>query len=191
MLSKIILASASPRRAELLKQIGIDFEVVPSHAVEEFEEGIFPDQLVRDLALTKALQVARNFSSGYIIGADTIVVLNGKILGKPNGPSEAAMMLSMLSGAEHSVFTGVAIVGLPDKQQIVNYVETKVKFRQLTEDDIARYIATGEPFDKAGAYGIQGRGAVLVEKINGCYFNVVGLPLAKLIDMFKDFGVFL
>lgn len=193
---EIILASASPRRAELLKQIGLTFKIIPSRASEEFKAGISPQKLVKELAQTKANEVARTMGyqtmgPTYVIGADTVVVLDDKILGKPNDREEAALMLEMLSGKEHSVFTGLAIVELPSNKSIVDFVETKVVFRHLNHDDIQRYLATGEPMDKAGAYGIQGRGAVLVEKIDGCYFNVVGLPLSKLVDMFRDLGVIL
>lgn len=187
----IILASASPRRMELLKQIGLDFQIIPSEAPEVIIPGHSPEEAVMELAAVKARNTASASAAtdGFVIGADTVVVFNGEILGKPVDSAAAARMLSILSGREHSVFTGVAVLQLPEGKIAVDFAETRVVFRRLSRSDIENYIATGEPFDKAGAYGIQGRGALLVEKINGCYFNVVGLPLGKLADLFLRFGV--
>lgn len=189
-MQKLILASTSPRRADILKQIGMQFIIRASDLDEEqFDHPIPPTEMVMSLALKKAQKVARSVSEGLIIGADTIVVIEGEILGKPASPTEAIAMLSRLNGKEHSVFTGVALLEVPGGRNAISFVETIVQFRSLGSSEIETYVATGEPFDKAGGYGIQGRGAILVEKINGCYFNVVGLPVAKLVTMLKDFGV--
>jgi septum formation protein len=184
-MNTLILASGSPRRAELLRQIGLDFQVIPSEAPEDLPPGLSPADAVKELALRKASEVARNISSGVIIGADTVVVAAGRILGKPSDKAEARTMLATLSGIEHSVFTGLAVLEVPNGKQMVDCVETKVWFRKLTQAEIDWYVASGEPLDKAGAYGIQGLGAILVEKIDGCYFNVVGLPLGKLVTIFQ------
>lgn len=188
-MNTLILASGSPRRAELLRQIGLDFRVVPSKVQEDLPMGLSPAEAVKELALRKASEVARNISSGVIIGADTIVVAAGRILGKPVDKADAIAMLSMLSGKEHSVFTGLAVLTVPDGRQTVDFAETRVWFRKLTRAEIEWYVDSGEPLDKAGAYGIQGLGAVLVKKIDGCYFNVVGLPLAKLVTIFQKMDI--
>lgn len=186
----IILASASPRRTEILNQLGLDFQVIPSEVSEVIpEKSTAPQELVTKLALRKASDVARKLERGLVIGADTLVVLEDTIFGKPSGPAEAATMLSMLDGKIHSVYTGIAIVQVPSGQTEVGYSETKVKFRTLSKEEIQSYVATGEPLDKAGAYGIQGKGGVLVEGIEGCYFNVVGLPLSKLAEMLQKFEI--
>lgn len=186
----IILASASPRRAELLNQLGLDFQVIPSDVSEVIpEKSTAPQELVTKLALHKASDVACKVERGLVIGADTLVVLEDIIFGKPSGPAEAVKMLSILSGKYHSVYTGIAMVQVPSGRTEAGYSETKVKFRSLAEEEIQSYVATGEPLDKAGAYGIQGKGGVLVERIEGCYFNVVGLPLSKLAEMLQKFGI--
>lgn len=184
----IILASASPRRAQLLKQIGLDFKVIPSDLPEEIKSDVSsPSEIVKELAAQKAKHVAGMVSQGLIIGADTIVVLEGQILGKPSGTEHAIEMLTLLSGKEHSVYTGIALFKIPDEKLMVDYSETKVKFRAFGRDEIISYIATGEPFDKAGSYAIQGKGAVFVDSIKGCYFNIVGLPITKLVKMLGEF----
>jgi septum formation protein len=186
---ELILASNSPRRAELLKQAGFNFKIIPSLYSEEIQFPADPSLLVKEHALNKAKQVAQTISSGLVIGADTVVFLEGQIMGKPLGIDEAVKMLSDLSGKSHQVFTGVALVEVPAWKQKVDFEMTEVKFRSLSYNDIKAYTATKEPFDKAGAYGIQGKGAVLVEGIKGCYFNVVGLPIVKLVMMLQEFGV--
>jgi septum formation protein len=185
----LILASASPRRAELLEQIGLNFQIIPSTFQEETLLEADPARLVMELALNKARQVAGGIPGGLVIGADTIVFLEGQILGKPSGIEEAVRMLAQLSGKAHRVFTGIALIEVPGGKYRVNYEMTRVQFRSLSRDEIEAYVSTQEPFDKAGAYGIQGKGAVLVESIHGCYFNVVGLPIARLVTMLQDFGV--
>ncbi len=173
---KLILASASPRRLGLLRQIGIEPEVFPVDA-EELKTGV-PEEVVEENAVRKAQTAATLRPQNTILAADTIVAYHGKILGKPQTETEAADMLKMLSGQKHSVFTGIAAIENGILKSSV--IESQVYFFQLTEAAIHGYIATGEPMDKAGAYGIQGRGALLVRAIAGDYNNIVGLPLAAL-----------
>lgn len=172
----LILASKSPRRRELLSLITTDFEIKSADVDETLPEGISPQEAVEYLSKIKA----EPFNNGIdtIIGADTVVAVDGKILGKPADRQQAAEMLKGLSGKYHSVFTGVTVI--KPEQSVTFSVETKVKFFDLTDEEIYSYIATGECDDKAGAYGIQGKGSLLVEKIDGDYFNVVGLPISKL-----------
>ncbi len=184
----IVLASASPRRAALLRQLGIKFQIKPSNIAEEnFNNITEPSTLVKALAKTKAETIASQLTNALVIGADTIVTLENRILGKPKDAAEAKEMLRLLSGKEHSVFTGLAIIDTPKQRSQVVALETKVLFRELKEREIDAYVASGDSLDKAGAYGIQGKGATLVESIKGCYFNVVGLPLQKLVLMLEDF----
>ncbi len=188
-LQEIILASASPRRKKLLEQIGLKFRVVPSRVEEIPEPGLEKRELVLRLAGLKAGCVAGLYPRAIVLGADTAVCCEGQILGKPRDREDAVRMLRLLSGRIHEVITGLVL-----RQEITGLIRTEVvttlvRFRDLSQKEIEGYIATGEPFDKAGAYGIQGYGALLVEGIKGCYFNVVGLPLSKLPAMFRDFGV--
>lgn len=185
----VILASASPRRSELLKQIGCFFEVKPSSAEEANCQQLKPYELVTLNASLKAKDVAslENNIDVIVIGADTVVALDDKIYGKPKDKSEAIEFLKNLSGRDHKVLTGIAIV-TPD-DCIVDYVETIVSFRELTENEIIDYVNSGEPMDKAGAYAIQGRGAVFIKCIQGCYSNVVGLPLSKLYEICNEAGI--
>lgn len=186
---EIILASASPRRVELLKQIGVDFAVFPSSIEEKVDTSLHPGEIAQTLAHQKASHVAGQYGrNAIVIGADTIVVKEG-ILGKPSNEEEAFQMLKALRGEWHSVITGVSIVDTANRRSIKAFEETRVKMRDYTDAAIHAYIRTGEPMDKAGSYGIQGVGAILVEKIEGCYFNVVGLPLARLTEMIGNFGI--
>src|SRR5690554_5852914 len=187
---RLILASASPRRRELLRMLGLDFEILVSNAEES--KGELPDspgEQVIELAARKAGEIAGLHPDALVIAADTIVVAEKQILDKPGDEEDARRMLSFLSGRWHEVYTGVALVKAAEKKRLVDYERTRVKFRPLSREEIDRYIRSGEPMDKAGAYGIQGLGAVLVERIEGCFFNVVGLPLAKLTLMLKEFGL--
>ncbi|KIL41018.1 septum formation protein Maf [Gordoniibacillus kamchatkensis] len=186
---QIILASSSPRRKELLSGLKIPFITHPSAEDEDVTEGTPPQKIVEILALRKAKSVASHYENGLIIGSDTIVVLENDVLGKPKDHNDAFNMLSKLQGQLHTVFTGLAIVNAKSGQSKVSYNSTEVKIKSLTNDQIRRYIATGEPDDKAGSYAIQGIGATLVEKINGDYFTVVGLPVGLLSDMLSEFGV--
>ncbi|MBP2649617.1 MAG: yhdE [Firmicutes bacterium] len=174
-----ILASASPRRQELLQQIGCDFRIVVSSFAEDNNLALPPNQLAVFHAKAKALDIANQQKTGdIVIGADTIVVNQGRVYGKPTDLSDGRRMLTELSGHEHQVITGVAVV--VNGRAWTDSAVTKVTFRQLTDDEISWYLSTGEWVDKAGAYAIQGRGALLVEAISGCYANVVGLPLTTL-----------
>lgn len=187
-MKKLILASRSPRRANILKQIGIEFEIIPSHADEETNVPAEPTQHVIELSRRKAKEISDqlNDSDGPILGADTIVAIGDKILGKPSDPTEAVAMLSKLNNNVHQVYTGITLIDPKNDKIISDYACTDVYFRQLRKEEITAYVATKEPMDKAGAYGIQGKGAILVEKIDGCYYNVVGLPVAKLLEMLKQ-----
>lgn len=186
-MSRFILASGSPRRRELLSNAGYTFEIIPSSADETLPEKIAPDDAVKILATKKCEDVLNNNTDAVVIGCDTVVAIDGEILGKPESESDAFAMLSSLSGNTHSVFTGVCIADKNKKE--VFCVETKVKFYPLSDETINSYIKTGEPMDKAGAYGIQGLGAVLVESFNGDYYTVVGLPLAECQRVLAKFGI--
>ena len=179
---KIILASGSPRRRDLLAMAGFNFEVIPADVDETAEPGMPPDKLVAALSQKKARAIDKN--DAVIIGADTVVAIEKLILGKPLGEEDAFKMLSRLQGKIHTVFTGVTVIFPPsssEPQKSETFVESaKVFMRSLTDKQIKDYIATGEPLDKAGAYGIQERGAVLIERVEGDYFTVVGLPLCRL-----------
>ncbi len=191
MSDRLILASASPRRRELLEQIGLDFDVIPSAAKEQIRPDETPEQLVVRLSLAKALDVAQRpeVQGRWFIGSDTIVLCRDRILGKPKDSVEATAMLKLLSGQEHQVLSGFALLDRRSGRQITEAVSTRVRFRQLTDNEIARYIATGEPDDKAGAYAIQGLGVCFVAGIEGSYTNVVGLPLCRLTLALKELDV--
>jgi len=179
-LPPLILASQSPRRRLLLKQIGLKFSVRPSSVQEDFLDHESPPQNAKRIALAKALDVAKRVKRGIVLGADTIVVLGNEILGKPRNAAEARRMLRQLSGREHVVYTGFALVDASTGRKVVDLERTKVKFRKLSAIEIAEYVASGSPMDKAGAYGIQDDyGAVFVERVEGCFYNVVGFPLTR------------
>ena len=185
---RLILASASPRRRELLKNAGVDFEVRPSAVVESVGAGESPEDFARRAAREKALDVAAAVPAGaLVLGADTVVVMGNEILGKPTGSEDAARMLQKLSGSTHRVITGVCLVRAPAGIEAEEHETTLVTFRRLDEKEIQDYLATGEPFDKAGAYGIQGFASRFVTRIEGCYFNVVGLPVARVVELLKPF----
>ncbi|GFR34895.1 Maf family protein [Thermobrachium celere] len=184
---KIVLASSSPRRIELLRNLNLQFDVVPSN----FEENINlsnPVELVKNFAYNKALDVeSRVQKDSLIIAADTIVYKDGEVLGKPKDEIDAYRMLKLLSGQKHEVYTGLSLIY--NGKVINDYECTYVYFKNLSDEEIKYYINTNEPFDKAGAYAIQGYGSIFVEKIEGCYFNVVGLPISKLYDNIKRMGI--
>jgi len=186
---KIVLASASPRRKELLGVMGLgEFEIMTAPGEEQDFEGLPPVERVRAIALDKARRsAAAAGEDALVISADTLVFMDGAALGKPRDEAEAYEMLSALSGREHHVATGVAMIYMG--REITDAQLTAVRFAKLTEAEIRGYIATGEPMDKAGAYGIQGRGSVLVEHIEGDYFNVMGLPIRKVYSMLEKFGI--
>lgn len=180
---ELILASNSPRRRELLTMLGLRHTVVPSGADEDVS-GLFPDELVCELARRKARFVKDGREGCCVIAADTSVVLEGRILGKPRDKNEAAAMLAGLSGRTHTVYTGLAVV--TDEREIVTYDKADVTFRAMTPEQIRRYVATGEPMDKAGAYGLQGLGGVFVSRVDGCPSTVIGLPLPQLFDALEE-----
>jgi septum formation protein len=187
---KLLLASKSPRRSELLRNAGFDFEVIPS-GIDEGEplSGEPPEQYARRVARTKALHGAARAPSGsLVLGADTIVAIGGLILGKPSGPFDATRMLHMLSGQTHEVITAICLVRAPDQIIAVKHEVSFVTFCELSDDEIRSYIASREPFDKAGAYAIQGLASKFVIHISGCYFNVVGLPVSLLYEVLKTMG---
>lgn len=198
-MKRIVLASASPRRKELLEQIGIEFEIAVSKGEEKYKSTV-PEEIVKELALGKAENVAadlvdarRDFVNAWrdlvIIGADTIVVQDGEILGKPEDEEHAFRMLQSLRGREHQVYTGVALLEYTEdgtKRVVSHAEETKVFVHAMEDEEIRRYISTGEPMDKAGAYGIQGRFAAYIDRIEGDYYNVVGLPVAYLYQQLKQ-----
>ena len=203
-MSQIILASQSPRRKELLEQIGLEFEICPAKG-EEIITKTIPEEVVMELSKQKAEEVAAMVSSFgeehkdittpsdiMVIGADTVVAYDGKILGKPKDEADAKRMLTMLAGNTHSVFTGVTLV-LIDKSgrvgELVFYEKTDVKMHPMTEEEIDRYISTFEPMDKAGSYAIQGKCAIHIEKIDGDYNNVVGLPITRIYQELKKIGI--
>ena len=184
----IILASQSPRRRELLKRIGIEnFKVIPAQGEELATRTLTPDQLVEELSQRKCAEVAAAHPKDLVIAADTVVSIHNRVLGKPRSEEDAARMLAALSGKLHLVYTGVTVA--KEGRTLTQHEVTSVRFRTLTQADIIRYIATGEPMDKAGAYGIQGYGSVLVEGISGDYYNVMGLPVCRLSRMLARFGV--
>ncbi|MFS0839896.1 Maf family protein [Paenibacillus sp. 1P03SA] len=192
---KLILASSSPRRRELLKGMGLDFEIISSDADETVEESLSPREIVETLAVRKAEAVTAALPGSYapdrtvIIGSDTIVVLDGEVLGKPKDEGDALRMLSALQGRTHEVYSGVACLSADRSSISVRHRRTKVTMKPMDEERILRYIATGEPSDKAGSYAIQGIGATLIEGIEGDYFNVVGLPVSLLSEMLEPFGI--
>ena len=180
-MSRLVLASSSPRRQELLRNAGFTFEVVPSRIDEDNHPDADPIAHAERLAQLKAEEVAQRFAPEedvVVLGADTVVVAEGTVLGKPRSPEEAAAMLEKLSGREHQVITGVALLAPGGSRRAVDHETTRVFFRPLTRQEIEDYAASGEPLDKAGAYAIQGRAGRFVTRLEGCYFNVMGLPVA-------------
>ena len=184
----MILASKSPRRYELLKQVGLDFEVIPSRIEEDFIAEESPEQHVIRLAKAKALEVGSRFPDRWVIAADTIVYIDGSIFGKPENREKALEMLRRLSGQEHWVLTGFSVHHLAKRIGDQEAVQTAVKVKTLNPVEMEWYIQTGEPFDKAGGYAVQGVGSFMIESIRGSYTNVVGLPLCELIQMLERLG---
>lgn len=189
MKKPIILASASPRRLELMHQIGLNPQIMISDINEYWDGQLSGREFARQLAFKKAMFCADKVKEGIIISADTVVVLEDRIYGKPIDFNQAKEMLCSLRGKQHSVITGIAVLSCPEGKLMIDDQETYVKFKALTEDEIRAYIDCGESFDKAGGYGIQGKGALLVERIEGDYFNVVGLPLQKLNYLLSNFNI--
>ncbi len=185
----IILASASPRRKEILEKTGLKFRTDESDYEEKMVSGLKPHELAVLLSRKKARVVARRYRDAIIIAADTVVVLRGRLFGKPRDAEEARKMLKALSGKSHYVITGFTIIDTEIKKELSRSIETKVFFKRLSAVEIEAYIRSGEPLDKAGAYGIQGLGAVIVKKMEGDFFNVMGLPLNAVVESLKKFGI--
>lgn len=189
MKPKIILASTSPRRSELLKQIGLEFEVMPSSYEEDMTMRMSHKNLAKTLAYGKAKDVASKVKDGIIIGVDTFLTLGNKRIGKPKNSQDAIKILQTLSEKTIKVYSGVVIIDCQTGKEIIDYEITKVKFKKLSKEEIEHYVSTGEPLGKAGAFGIQGLGAIFISSIKGCYSNVIGLPLHNLYKNLQKFGV--
>lgn len=187
--STLILASSSPRRQELLSLLGISLKIVPSEVDEILRKGELPAEYVRRMAITKAQQVAEKFPNSWVLAADTIVVINGEVLGKPKDAREAEAMLKKLNAQEHRVITGYCILQIQAGKKRERVVSSLVKFKRLSDKEICWYINTGEPFDKAGGYAVQGKAAFMIKEIKGSYTNVVGLPLCEVIEDMQELGV--
>jgi len=185
---RLILASASPRRREILSSTGVEFEVIASEVDESFLPGESSGEHVVRLARMKALKAAEEHNDRWVLAADTIVVIDGRILGKPRGHREAEEMLQMLSDREHRVITGYYLIQASSRKSLEGKVVTRVKFKALSSQEIRWYLNTGEPFDKAGGYAIQGKAAFMVKEINGSYTNVVGLPLTEVVEALQEVG---
>lgn len=185
----IVLASSSPRRKELLRKIGLKFSVDPMEVDEKLSSALDPLRLARSISLKKARAAARRHPDAIVIAADTFGVIGGRLLGKPSGKAQAVAMLQEMSGKCHSVITGFTLIDGTTGKTVSRSVRTQVYFRKLSRAEINDYVATGEPMDKAGAYAIQGLGALLVDRIEGDYYNVIGLPLSALAAELKKFGV--
>jgi len=184
---RLILASTSPRRIVLLKSLGYLFDIIP-HDIEECIQGnVLPAELVQNLAFLKASDVARRVCDAVIVSADTIIVHEKSILGKPKDVSDAKRILSILSNSEHDVISGVCVMASPSRKKMLRIERTHIKMKYIKDEEIDRYILTGEPMDKAGAYAIQGEGRKFIEKIDGSYSNAVGLPLELLQEMLSHF----
>lgn len=185
----LILASGSPRRRDLLGELGVPFQVVVSDAPEDLDPALDPEAQAIALAARKARAVAATLDAGLVLGADTIVLLDGDILGKPADDADAARMLRRLSGRAHDVITGLALVDAGSGEERTDAVQSTVTFRPLAGEEIARYVATGEPRDKAGGYAIQGAGGELLARLDGCFANVVGLPLCAVSELLTEAGI--
>lgn len=185
---RLVLASTSPRRTDLLRQLGLRFEVVDPGQAEN-SSSTDAETRVRENSLSKGRAVAEGLGDGVVIAADTVVLLDEKILEKPRDASDAVNMLQTLSDRVHTVVSAVTVIDVPSRKEDTRVVRTRVKIRNLTEDQVEAYVASGEPLDKAGAYAAQGLGSVLIEWVDGCFYNVVGLPLSLLYDMLRAVGI--
>lgn len=188
---KIVLASSSPRRRELLALTGLSFQVDAGNYEEKMTSHLAPRALARRLSRGKAVAVARKYADALIIAADTFIEYRGEFLGKPHTPKEAVRMLRILNGGTHSVITGFTILDTATGKMTSRSVETRVYFRKLSSREILAYVRSKEPLDKAGGYAVQGLGSLLIRRIEGDYFNVIGLPLAAVAEALKGFGVFI
>lgn len=193
-LPTLVLASGSPRRQELIRLLGLPVEVVPSNVDEDTPKNWTPRQIVEGLSRRKAFFVSEQLAGqasadSIVVGSDTIVVLDNEVMGKPRDAEDANRMLRLLSGRTHEVYTGITCVRVSDGETASAYRVTRVRMRKLSKEQISRYVSTGEPMDKAGSYGIQEIGALLVDSIEGCYFNVVGLPVSLLSEMLEKYEI--
>ncbi len=188
MLASFILASVSPRRKELLEGMGIEFDVIPSGINEDFLNGETPRDHVLRLSKEKSFAVSRNNPDAWVLGADTIVIIDGDVIGKPGTQNDARAMLARLSGREHQVITGFTIVNKSADVMITDAVESFVIFKEISEDEMDWYVKTKEPYDKAGGYAVQGMAAFFIREIRGSYTNVVGLPLTEVVTALKRVG---
>ena len=184
-----ILASASPRRKDLLRAAGLKFKTIPAHVNEDYLAGESPAKHVQRLSLDKAMAVAAKHPEAWVLGADTIVVIDSMILGKPKNQAEAKKMLGLLSGREHKVFTGFTIACVKKNIRETGVVQSGVRFKEISPDEMAWYVSSDEPYDKAGGYAVQGKGAYFIKSIKGSYTNVVGLPLCEVLATLKNFKV--
>lgn len=187
--SPFVLASASPRRQELLNSVGLKFKTRPAHVNEDHIAGENPRQYVKRLALDKALAVACKYPDALVLGADTIVVIDGLILGKPENKNQARRMLTRLSGREHKVFTGFALTGASPQIAKTRVIQSAVQFKTISAEEMQWYISCDEPYDKAGGYAVQGKGAYFIKSIRGSYTNVIGLPLCEVLEELKKLNV--
>jgi septum formation protein len=189
MKKRIILATTSPRRHGLAQQMGLEFDIVPSNYKENMSSALTPEKLAMALAEGKAEDVASRCKEGIVIGVDTFIVFNKKVMGKPKTKEKAYSQLKRVSGKIVKVYSGVALIDCKSKEVIKDYEVSDVKFKKLTNEEIKNYIATGEPLDKAGAFAIQGLGSIFIEKVNGCYANIVGFPINNIYKNLKKLGV--
>ena len=186
--ASLILASASPRRQELLRSVGLKFKIIPAHINENYLAGESPRQHVKRLSIDKAMVIARKYPEAWVLGADTIVVIDGLILGKPENKTQARKMLQKLSGREHKVFTGFTIAHVAAEIYRTKVIQSAVQFKTISPKEMDWYVASDEPYDKAGGYAVQGQGAFFIKSIRGSYTNVIGLPLCEVLEELKSFG---
>jgi septum formation protein len=186
--ASLILASASPRRRELLQAVGLQFKIIPAHVNENYIAGENPRQHVKRLSRDKAMVIARKYPESWVLGADTIVVIDGLILGKPKHKTQARKMLQTLSGREHKVFTGFTIAHVAAEVYQTKVIQSAVLFKTISPKEMDWYVACDEPYDKAGGYAVQGKGACFIQSIRGSYTNVIGLPLCEVLETFKKLG---
>ena len=184
-----ILASASPRRRELLRSLGLKFSIIPADVNEEYLDGESPREHVRRLSLNKAMAIAQKNPDAWVLGADTIVVIDGLILGKPKNKKQAREMLERLSDRQHNVFTGFTLAHNANKVYKTKVIQSAVKFKKISEEEMEWYVSCDEPYDKAGGYAVQGKGAYFIKSIRGSYTNVIGLPLGEVMEELKNLKV--
>jgi septum formation protein len=183
-----VLASESPRRRDILKSVGLKFKIVPAYVNEDYLAGESPQEHVKRLARDKAMVIASKYPEAWVLGADTIVVIDGIILGKPKNKAQAKKMLKRLSGREHKVFTGFSITRIASKAFQTKVIQSAVRFKTISPEELDWYLACDEPYDKAGGYAIQGKGAYFIQSIRGSYTNVIGLPLCEVLETLKKFN---